>query len=106
MIEILNTIDALSDQISALLELIHSSNEECVDIKSIQVASEMCLTIHDELMIEVDKLQDKLIEKNRVVEDMCTNYCKYPYMWNEEDEGCTLAESGICNKCPLNKLGV
>lgn len=106
MIEILDTIDALSDQISALLELIHSSNKECVDIKSIQVASEMCLTIHDELMIEVDKLQDKLIEQNRVVEDMCTNYCKYPYMWNEENEGCTLAESGICNKCPLNKLGV
>ena len=106
MIEILNTIDALSDQISALLELIHSSNEECVDIKSIQIASEMCLTMHDELMLEVDKLQDKLIEKNRVVEDMCTNYCKYPYMWNEEDEGCTLAESDICNKCPLNKLGV
>ena len=106
MLEILNTIDVLSDQITALLELIHCSNEECVDIKSIQVASEMCLTIYDELMIEVDKLQDKLIEKNRVVEDMCTNYCKYPYMWNEEDEGCTLIDSGICDKCPLNKLGV
>ena len=106
MIEILNTIDALSDQISALLELIHSSNEECVDIKSIQVASEMCLTIHDELMIEVDKIQNKLIGQKEIVEDICTNYCKYPYMWNEEDEGCTLAESGICNKCPLNKLGV
>ena len=106
MIEILNTIDALSDQISALLELIHSSNEECVDIKSIQVASEMCLTIHDELMIEVNKIHNKIMEQTKVVEDMCTNYCKYPYMWNEEDEGCTLAESGICNKCPLNKLGV
>ena len=106
MIEILNTIDALSDQISALLELIHSSNEECVDIKSIQVASEMCLTIHDELMIEVNKIHNKFKEQTKVVEDMCTNYCKYPYMWNEEDEGCTLAESRICNKCPLNKLGV
>ena len=106
MIEILNTIDALSDQISALLELIQSSNEDCVDIKSIQVASEMCLTLHDELMIEVNKIQDKLKGQKEIVEDICTNYCKYPYMWNEEDEGCTLAESGICNKCPLNKLGV
>lgn len=104
MLEILNTIDALSDQISALLDLIHCSNEECLDIKSIQVASEMCLTIHDELMIEVDKLQDKLIEKNRVVEDICNNYCKYPNQWNEEKEGCELSESEVCANCPLNKL--
>ena len=106
MLEILNTIDVLSDQIMALLELIQSSNEECVDIKSIQTASEMCLTMHADLITEVNKIADKLMEQNGVVEDMCTNYCKYPYMWNEEDEGCTLAESGICNKCPLNKLGV
>ncbi len=106
MLEILNTIDILSDQISALLELIHSSNEECVDIKSIQTASEMCLYMHTELMTEVNKIHNKFMEKTKVVEDMCTNYCKFPYMWNEYEEGCTLAESGICNKCPLNKLGV
>ena len=73
MLEILNTIDTLSDQISALLELIHNSNEKCVDIKSIQIASEMCLDMHAELMAEVDKLQDKLIGQKEIVEDMCTN---------------------------------
>lgn len=63
MLEILDTIDALSDQISALLELIQSSNENCVDIKSIQTASEMCLDMHTELMAEVNKIHNKLKEQ-------------------------------------------
>lgn len=104
MLEILDTIDALSDQISALLELIQSSNENCVDIKSIQTASEMCLDMHTELMAEVNKIQDKLIGQKEIVEDMCTNYCKYPNQWNEEKEGCELSESEVCANCPLNKL--
>ena len=57
MIEILNTIDALSDQISALLDLMMMTDDN-VDIKSIHTASEMCLTLHDELMVEVNKLKE------------------------------------------------
>lgn len=49
MIEHMNVIDALSDQITALLDLIHCSGDSA-DISSIRVASEMCLTMHDELM--------------------------------------------------------
>lgn len=55
MIEQMNVIDTLSDQISALLDLMMMA-EESVDIKSIKKASEMCLTMHDELMAEVDKI--------------------------------------------------
>ena len=56
MIEHINTIDTLSDQISALLDLMMMADDS-VDIKSIHVASEMCLTMHDELMGEVDKIE-------------------------------------------------
>ena len=59
MIEHMNTIDTLSDQISALLDLMQYANDSA-DISSIRVASEMCLTMHDELMAEVDKIAEEL----------------------------------------------
>ena len=61
MIEHMNVIDTLSLQITALLDLIHCANDSA-DISSIRVASEMCLTMHDELMAEVDKITEKLKE--------------------------------------------
>lgn len=62
MIEHINTIDTLSDQITALLDLMMMA-EDSVDIKSIHVASEMCLTMHDELMAEVDKISKEIKEQ-------------------------------------------
>ena len=59
MIEHMNTIYTLSDQITALLDLMMMA-EESVDIQSIKKASEMCLTMHDELMAEVDKIAEEL----------------------------------------------
>ena len=59
MIEHLNIIDTLSDQISALLDLMMMADDS-VDIKSIHTASEMCLTMHDEHIIEVRKLSKKI----------------------------------------------
>ena len=56
MIEHINTIDTLSDQITALLDLMMMAEED-VYIKSIHTASEMCLTMHNELMGEVDKIE-------------------------------------------------
>ena len=69
MIEHMNVIDILSDQISALLDLMMMA-EDSVDISSIRVASEMCLTMHDELMAEVDKISKeiKVQEKTKVIE--------------------------------------
>ena len=61
MIEHMNVIDALSLQITALLDLMMMT-EESVDIKSIKTASEMCLTMHDELMAEVDKISKEIKE--------------------------------------------
>ena len=62
MIEHLNIIDTLSDQISALLDLMMMADDS-VDIKSIHAASEMCLTMHDELMGEVDKISKEIKEQ-------------------------------------------
>ena len=59
IIEHMNTIDTLSDQITALLDLMMMAEED-VDIKSIKKASEMCLTMHDELMAEVDMISKEL----------------------------------------------
>ena len=64
MIEHMNVIDTLSDQITALLELMQSANDSA-DISSIRVASEMCLTMHDELMGEVDKMSKEIKEQNK-----------------------------------------
>ena len=64
MIEHMNTIDTLSDQITALLDLIHCSGDSA-DISSIRVASEMCLTMHDELMAEVDKISKEIKKQKK-----------------------------------------
>ena len=69
MIEHMNVIDTLSLQITALLDLIHCSGDSA-DISSIRVASEMCLTMHDELMAEVNKMSKEIKEqeKSKVIE--------------------------------------
>ena len=69
MIEHMNIIDTLSDQITALLDLMQCVNDSA-DISSIRVASEMCLTMHDELMGEVDKMSKEIKgqEKSKVIE--------------------------------------
>ena len=64
MIEHMNVIDTLSDQISALLDLMMMAEED-VDIKSIKKVSEMCLTMHDELMGEVDKISKEIKEQDK-----------------------------------------
>ena len=65
----MNVIDTLSDQITALLDLMMMA-EESVDIQSIKTASKMCLTMHDELMGEIDKISKEIKnqEKSKVIE--------------------------------------
>ena len=63
MIEIRNKIDTLSLQITALLELMQCADDS-VDISSIRIVSEMCLTMHDELMGEVGKIYKDFVWKS------------------------------------------
>lgn len=39
-----------------------------------------------------------------IAEEFCNDYCKYPDQYDEEKEGCELAESEICANCPIMKL--
>lgn len=41
---------------------------------------------------------------NIIKAKICDQYCKYPFIWDEEKEGVCLAESDICKNCPLNYL--
>ena len=59
MIEHMNVINTLSLQITALLELMQCADDS-VNVSSIRVAIEMCLTMHDELMAEVDKISKEI----------------------------------------------
>lgn len=36
--------------------------------------------------------------------EMCDKYCRYPYEYDEEEEGIPLSDSEICKSCPLNRL--
>ena len=64
MIEHMNIIDTLSDKITALLELMQCANDSA-DISSIRAASEMCLTMHDELMAEVNKISKEIKKQDK-----------------------------------------
>ena len=39
-----------------------------------------------------------------IADKICNEYCKYPEIWNEEEQGCELSESDICAECPLRHL--
>ena len=39
-----------------------------------------------------------------VADDICTNYCKWPDLWDQEQMGMELWESDFCDKCPLNRI--
>ena len=39
-----------------------------------------------------------------VKDEICQYYCKWPYQWDEEAEGCALDDSTLCENCPLGRL--
>ena len=41
---------------------------------------------------------------NEIVEEMYNHYCKWPGLWNHEEEGMELCESEHCKECPLNRI--
>lgn len=44
----------------------------------------------------------ELIQK--IADDFCSRYCKYPDIFDEDKEGCELSESAICANCPMSRL--
>ena len=39
-----------------------------------------------------------------IKEQVCTQLCKWPNIWDEEEEGMELADREHCKECPLNKM--
>lgn len=40
----------------------------------------------------------------KIAEDFCSHYCKYPDTWDEDKEGCDLADSDVCANCPITRI--
>ncbi len=40
----------------------------------------------------------------KISDDFCNNYCKWPDLFDEEAEGYELADSEHCANCPIGKL--
>lgn len=60
MLESLDKLNALYMQIVALLDLMQCQEPDCADVNSTKVASEMCLTMLDELMAEIRKIEKEV----------------------------------------------
>lgn len=43
-------------------------------------------------------------QMEEIVGEMCSQFCKWPHLWDEEAEGMELTESEHCRNCPLNRL--
>lgn len=49
----------------------------------------------------IERISTKL---EKIAEEICNSYCKYPETWDAEKEGCELFESDICKNCPLSRM--
>lgn len=60
----INSINVLSEQVSAVLDLIMISDSDYVP-QSVRTAAEMGLTIHDEMMHEIEKLRVEVVNASK-----------------------------------------
>lgn len=82
----MSVIDILYNQITALLDLMMNAGDG-VDAKSIRETSEMCLSMMDELKVEIESKQDadefdsclSCLFQNRNADDLPCKYCKHNY---------------------------
>ena len=60
-------------------------------------------TLYLKELESIKKTRDK-DTVGEIAEKICSSYCKYPDIWDEEKEGKPLMDSDICMNCPLNDL--
>lgn len=69
MIQEIDSIDTLLDQITAILELMRAANID-VEIESMNVAADMCMTMCDEVAIHLSRIeQERKKEQDRKKEE-------------------------------------
>ncbi len=49
-------------------------------------------------------MKQREIEYEDIKTQICSHYCKYTDIWDEEKEGCKLSESERCANCPLHEI--
>lgn len=56
--------------------------------------------------MEEDKRPKSIVDQiTEVCDEFCNHYCKYPVLYDEDKhDGVELADSGICDRCPVGKL--
>ncbi|MBR4182474.1 MAG: DUF3850 domain-containing protein [Lachnospiraceae bacterium] len=62
------------------------------------------LGIEEYVVLGIKPFQDTPDHVGEIMMRMCNEYCKYPDTWDEEEKGCELSDSGICDNCPMNDL--
>lgn len=51
----------------------------------------------------MDKEKSITDQLEEIRDQMCNNYCHYPFIWDEDQDG-ELCESEYCQNCPLSRL--
>lgn len=52
-----------------------------------------------------EKIKSISQQLEQIAEDFCSNYCKWPNEYNEEEhDGVELSDSEICTNCPIGRL--
>ena len=69
----------------------------------------IAMSVPDNILAKIkpylNDIEQQVLEGTKKSEEtaqkMCDQYCKYPNIWDEEKEGCSLADSDVCNACPM-----
>lgn len=70
MIDSFDIIDALAEQITALLDLLQGCNKY-TDIRTVNTASEMTLNMFEDIMVEVGKIREVMKSDSSRAEESC-----------------------------------
>lgn len=77
-------------------------NKTCVSEKVCEHDKQIVLDkIRDELHATEEMREDRI---EQIKTEMCEYYCRFPYIWDPEQNGCELSESEVCERCPLRRL--
>ena len=76
--------------------------------KDILIQAEASLDRQNEMLKEIIMKLDKVTtiteQLDKIKEDICDHYCKYPEMDGKEDDWLLMDEDSPCKNCPLNNI--
>lgn len=97
----IDVIDALAEQISALLDLLQGCDES-TDIRTVHTAAEMAATMFDELNDECQKWRSEDVDESDEIDDAILHDFSQAIV-DKMCEGCNATTEEECNNCKLIK---